>query len=76
MLPLVVLASLAGQVIWITGASSGIGENLAYILSKFGCRLVLSARSEQKLLQVKKLCQSKYIHVSEYYKQYRAYLQL
>lgn len=38
---------------WITGASSGIGEALARKLSKAGHRLILSARNEQKLNELK-----------------------
>ena len=47
---------LVGQVVWITGASSGIGENLAYQLARAGCRLILSARREKLLQEVKQKC--------------------
>ncbi len=39
--------------IWITGASSGIGEALAYELNSRGYFVVISARTEQALLSVK-----------------------
>lgn len=47
---------LRGKVVWITGASSGLGEYLAYRLASAGCKLVLSARTEHKLEQVKTKC--------------------
>ena len=45
-----------GKVIWITGASSGIGEALAYEWSKLGAHLILSARRESELERVKAAC--------------------
>jgi len=45
-----------GKVIWITGASSGIGEALAYGWSKYGAHLILSARRENELERVKAAC--------------------
>ena len=50
---------LRGKIIWITGASSGIGELLAYKLAQFGCKLVLSARRKDELERVKSQCLSK-----------------
>lgn len=38
------------KVAWITGASSGIGEELAIQLNNLGYRLILSARNEDKLI--------------------------
>lgn len=39
----------SGEIIWIIGASSGIGAQLARNLSKQGAHLILSARSQDKL---------------------------
>ena len=47
---------LRGKVVWITGASSGIGEYLAYELASVGCKLVLSARRKEELERVKAKC--------------------
>jgi len=44
------------QVIWITGASSGIGEAVAKQFIAQGARLVLSARRENKLQELKQNC--------------------
>lgn len=43
---------LKGKVIWLTGASSGIGEALAYALAKEGVKLIISARREDELKRV------------------------
>ena len=44
---------LNNKVVWITGASSGIGEALAYELAKRNCQLVISARRQSELERVK-----------------------
>ncbi|MBU6154527.1 MAG: SDR family oxidoreductase [Bdellovibrionales bacterium] len=44
------------KVVWITGASSGIGEALAYEYSRQGHFLVLSARREAELKRVLSFC--------------------
>lgn len=40
------------KVIWITGASSGIGEALVFALAKQGAKIILSARVQNKLQAV------------------------
>ncbi|MFB0924311.1 MAG: SDR family NAD(P)-dependent oxidoreductase, partial [Vicingaceae bacterium] len=44
---------LSNKVVWITGASSGIGEAIAYELAKKGCKLIISARRVDELNRVK-----------------------
>lgn len=44
------------QVVWITGASSGIGEHMAYAFAAAEAKLVLSSRNEQALEKVKEGC--------------------
>jgi dehydrogenase/reductase SDR family member 7B len=50
------MTQLAGKVVWITGASSGIGEALALLASKRGAKLVLTARRLPELERVRALC--------------------
>lgn len=45
-----------GKTMWITGASSGIGAELAMQLSRHGANLILSARSSDKLHSVAESC--------------------
>lgn len=44
------------SVIWITGASSGIGEALTYALHEQGARLIISSRRAESLEGVKNKC--------------------
>lgn len=48
--------SFKNKVIWITGASSGIGEALAYEFAKVGARLILSSRNLDELKRVELNC--------------------
>ncbi len=47
---------MAKPVIWITGASSGIGEAAAKKFSNSGYAIILSARNEHELNRVKQAC--------------------
>ncbi len=46
------MPSLTGQVALITGASSGIGEAVARLFAREGCRVVLAARRIERLQQL------------------------
>jgi dehydrogenase/reductase SDR family protein 7B len=50
--------NFTNKVVWITGASSGIGKALAIQLSKLDAKLILSARNEEKLVAVKQECEN------------------
>ncbi|MEJ7692259.1 SDR family oxidoreductase [Daejeonella sp.] len=44
------------KVIWITGASSGIGEAVTYKMNQLGARLIISSRTGDALYKVKASC--------------------
>lgn len=44
------------KIIWITGASSGIGEALVYAYDALGAKLIISSRNLNQLLKVKEKC--------------------
>lgn len=46
----------SGQVVWITGASSGIGEAAARTFAAEGARLILSSRRPEELERVRQSC--------------------
>lgn len=54
---------LADSVVWITGASDGIGAALARVLAARGARLILTARRQDKLKEVAASCGDAQVHV-------------
>ncbi|NJN26442.1 MAG: SDR family oxidoreductase [Cyclobacteriaceae bacterium] len=53
------MTKLSNKSIWITGASSGIGEQLVYQLAARGNRLIISARRKEILETVRANCPPK-----------------
>lgn len=49
--------NFSGRLVWITGASSGIGEALALRFAREGARLVLSSRRPDELERVRRACE-------------------
>ncbi|KAM4700931.1 11-beta-hydroxysteroid dehydrogenase 1 [Discoglossus pictus] len=49
-------AMLKGKKVIVTGASSGIGEQMAYHLAKMGAHVLITARTEAKLKKVVAKC--------------------
>lgn len=49
--------------IWITGASSGIGEAMSMAFAKRGATIILSGRDKEKLASVKKRCKNSKKHI-------------
>ncbi len=56
------MSNLTNKVIWITGASSGIGEALTYELANHDVKLILSARRKEELERVKGNCPVSMLH--------------
>ena len=52
------MKSFNDKVVWITGASSGIGEAVAKVLSGSGAKLILSARRISELERVQNSCKN------------------
>lgn len=50
--------SFNGKRIWITGASSGIGAELARQLHNHGAKIIISGRREEELRRVQSICQT------------------
>lgn len=50
--------SFSDKIIWITGASSGIGKALAIELSNQNAKLILSSRKKEDLELVKNVCEN------------------
>ncbi|MFP4447326.1 MAG: SDR family oxidoreductase [Bacteroidales bacterium] len=49
---------LTNKTIWITGASSGIGEALSIELAKKNNTLIISGRNEERLQKTRQICES------------------
>ncbi|GGW32141.1 SDR family oxidoreductase [Arenibacter certesii] len=50
------MATNENKIIWITGASSGLGKALTSSLSKEGHKLIISSRNKEQLHKVKRSC--------------------
>ena len=51
------------KIVWITGASSGIGEALVYELNELGAKLIISSRKAEGLYAVKQKCKKNLLDI-------------
>lgn len=52
------------KIVWITGASSGIGEALVYAYHARGAKLIISSRNKDELSRVKSNCKGNFnVHI-------------
>jgi dehydrogenase/reductase SDR family protein 7B len=51
------------KIVWITGASSGIGEALTYELVKLGAKVIISARRQEELQRVHQQAGARQVYV-------------
>ncbi|HEX4412635.1 MAG TPA: SDR family NAD(P)-dependent oxidoreductase, partial [Lacipirellulaceae bacterium] len=58
-----IASKLLDKVVWVTGASSGIGEALCHELAARGASLVLSARRPDVLEKVRSTCENPNRHL-------------
>lgn len=55
---------MKNKIVWITGASSGIGEALVYAFNALGAKLIISSRNRDELFRVKSNCKAQIdVHV-------------
>jgi len=56
--------AMKNKIVWITGASSGIGEALVYAYNAAGAKLIISSRNRDELFRVKANCKDQInVHV-------------
>lgn len=55
--------SMNNKIVWITGASSGIGEALTYKMDQLGAKLILSSRNSEALYKVKTNCKGNPLNI-------------
>jgi dehydrogenase/reductase SDR family member 7B len=58
------MKNFSGKVVWITGASSGIGEALVYEFAKLGARIIASSNEASELERVKNNCGANSANIS------------